>query len=61
MVKLEGTISLRQLYQLFSELRVRNRQYKDFPFEVQGLKVDEEVFFNILQKEIYAHSRWYIN
>lgn len=57
----DATITLRQLYLLFGKLGVRSRCYSDLPFESDGIVVNHSKFFNVLQKEIHAHSMVYMN
>lgn len=57
------TISLAQLYMYFSKLSIKDREYRNIPFELElgNMRVNKEQFFNILQKEIYAHSQVWVN
>jgi len=59
--RLESTITLRQHYMLFSKLRVKDIKYEDIPLEVDGMEIDMQAFFSVLQKEIYAHSAIWVN
>lgn len=57
--KIDETITLDQLYWIFHSLSVAERGYTEFPFTPDwpdnADPVTLRMFFNVLQKEIYAH------
>ena len=57
--KVEETITLDQLYRIFMSLNIAERGYSEFPFVPKwpdnADPVTQRMFFNVLQKEVYAH------
>jgi hypothetical protein len=63
--KFDETITIGQLYKIFSSLDIAEHGYSEFPFVPKwpddAEPVTQRMFFNVLQKEVYAHRGILLN